>query len=59
MTLTVYDIAGKEVARLVEGYVNAGWHSVTWDASHLVSGVYICRMKAGEFSGMIRMALIK
>jgi len=59
VTLVIYNIQGREVARLVDGYVQAGYHSITWDASTAASGIYIYRLQAGEFSDTKRMLLIK
>jgi len=62
VTLVIYNIQGREVARLVDGYVGAGYHSITWDASTAASGIYIYRLQsrlAGGFSDTKRMLLIK
>jgi len=59
VTLKVYDILGREVATLVNGHQNAGTHSVTFDASNLPSGVYLCRMVAGNFSEVRKMVVIR
>jgi len=59
VTLKVYDILGREVATLVNGKVSAGEHLVHYDASHLASGIYIYRLKAGNFSQIHKMTLIK
>lgn len=45
--LVVYDEAGREVARLVDGPRSAGAHVVTWDAGLLPAGVYHLRLSAG------------
>ena len=57
--LTVYDLAGHEVARLVSGWREAGVQEVTLDASNLASGVYVYRLTAGDFTASGKMALIK
>ena len=59
VTLTVYDVLGREVATLVNGQKSAGVHTVSWDASQLSSGIYIYRLKAGIFNDVKRMILIK
>ncbi len=47
--LTVYDLLGREVAVLVDGVMSAGSHNISFDASHLSSGVYLYRLEsAGE-----------
>ena len=44
--LTVYDALGREVARLVDGPVGAGYQHATFEASGLPSGVYLYRLEA-------------
>ncbi len=40
VTLTIYDVLGKEVTALQNGMVNAGYHEVLWDGSALSSAAY-------------------
>ena len=42
--LTIYDIAGREVFTLIDGYKSAGTHSVVFDAKDLSSGVYFAKL---------------
>jgi ligand-binding sensor domain-containing protein len=46
--LTVYSSLGQEVATLVEGEREAGYHKVTFNAFRLTSGIYIYRLQAGD-----------
>jgi len=55
----VYDILGREVANLVNDRINAGEHTVNFDASNLASGIYIYRINAGSFVQAKMMMLIK
>jgi predicted acyl esterase len=57
--LVVYDILGREVRRLVEEREPAGRYSVAFDGTGLSSGVYICRMAAGKYTGYFKMVLMK
>ncbi|MBU1881048.1 T9SS type A sorting domain-containing protein, partial [bacterium] len=57
--LTVYDTMGRSVATLFSGNLNAGRHLVTFDASHLASGIYFYRIDADGFSDLKKMALLK
>ncbi|MBU0520013.1 T9SS type A sorting domain-containing protein, partial [bacterium] len=57
--LSVYDIQGREVARLVDGYRDAGVHEVTFDAAGLASGVYLYRLEAGTQQAVEKMVLLK
>ncbi len=59
VSLVVYDVTGREMARLVEGIVKAGYHEVVFDGARLPSGVYLYRLQAGAFVETKRMALIK
>lgn len=63
--LTVFDILGREIEKLVEGYQDAGKYSLSFNGSDLTSGIYIYRLKAksldkGEvFERSGKMMLIK
>ncbi len=59
VTLSVYNAAGREVATLVNGFRAAGTYDVTFDASHLASGIYFYRLTAGEFTANGKMVLMK
>jgi hypothetical protein len=59
ISLRIYDVAGRLVADLVNGWRDAGSHAVTFDGSGLASGVYLYRIEAGEFSAVSKMVLMK
>ena len=59
VNLTIYDIAGREVIKLVDSYEVKGLHEVTFDAKDLSSGVYFVRLTAGDFREARKMLLIK
>jgi hypothetical protein len=59
IVLAVYDMLGREVTRLVEGWQEAGSYDVVWDAGNLPSGIYFYRLQAGSFSEVRRMVLMK
>jgi hypothetical protein len=48
VSLNVYDVLGQKVASLAAGHYSAGHHSVTWNASGQASGMYFCRLQAGD-----------
>ena len=57
--LVVYDIQGREVARLVDGFQPAGTYQRTFDGSQLASGVYFARLTAGDFKQTQKLLLVK
>ncbi|NUN70014.1 MAG: T9SS type A sorting domain-containing protein [Bacteroidetes bacterium] len=57
--LTVYDVVGREVARLAEGVHEAGIYAVQFDASRLSSGVYYYKMTAGNYTSIKKMMILK
>jgi hypothetical protein len=59
VSLIVFDIAGKEVAKLVNQDMNSGTYSFDFNASHLSSGVYFYRLSAGSFTDVKKMILVK
>lgn len=57
--LQVFDMLGREVARVVDGDMTAGRHAITFDASRLASGTYFIRIDAGEYSGTRQMMVVR
>jgi photosystem II stability/assembly factor-like uncharacterized protein len=57
--LAVFDLLGREVAVLVDGVVEPGAHSVTFDASGLASGVYLYRLSAAGEVQTRRLVLLR
>ncbi len=59
VTLKVYDISGKEAVTLLNSEVEAGFHTVDFNASNLSSGIYFYTILAGNYSKTIKMILAK
>lgn len=59
VSLIIFDINGREVARLVDGKLKAGYHACHFDASKLSSGIYLVRLEAGAKVVTSKMALLK
>jgi hypothetical protein len=59
VSLRLYDVLGREVAVLVNGIKTAGEYRVTFDAAGLASGVYLCRIEAGEFAQTRKIVLLR
>lgn len=57
--LTIFDVQGREAAKLVDSYKPAGSHSITWNAENFTSGIYFARLTAGDFTQTQKLLLIK
>lgn len=57
--LSIYSTTGELVKVLVDGYRDAGSHSVVWNAEGHASGVYIIRMIATNFTQSSQITLLK
>ena len=57
--LDVFNINGQLVQTLVNSRMNAGEHTVQFDAGNLASGVYMYRITSGNFVQSKKMTLIK
>ncbi len=58
-TLKIYDVLGREVATLVNKRQKPGNYEVKFNATNLVSGVYLYQLKAGSFIESKKMLLLK
>jgi len=59
VSLSVYDVLGNKVASLVNSYQNAGMYEVIFDGSNLSSRIYFYQIKAGEFTAIKKLLLLK
>ncbi|MDX1699531.1 MAG: right-handed parallel beta-helix repeat-containing protein [Melioribacteraceae bacterium] len=57
--LSVYDILGREVVKLVDQNQKPGIYEVTWEAGNHPSGVYFYKLKAGDFTKTRKLILLK
>ncbi|MBP9096438.1 MAG: T9SS type A sorting domain-containing protein [Ignavibacteria bacterium] len=57
--LKIYDVNGKEVMTLINGFKEAGIHEVKFDGNNLSSGVYYYQIKSGDFKATKKMILTK
>src|SRR5438105_1783785 len=57
--LTVHDVTGREVARLLDGWLEAGHHSAIFRADHLGSGVYWYHLDTGDIQTRSRGVLMR
>jgi hypothetical protein len=64
VSLKIYDVRGQVVRTLVEGFQTPGEKSATWNSRNddgmlMPSGVYFCRLNAGDYSQTRKMLLMK
>jgi len=59
VSLSVYNLQGREVSSLISGNMEAGYHSVIWNADSYSSGVYFVKMVAGEYISTQKLMLVK
>jgi cytochrome c peroxidase len=57
--LGVYDVAGRRVSTLVDGWQSAGDHRITFKGDNLASGVYFLRLTAGNQTLSAKAVLLK
>jgi hypothetical protein len=57
--LEIYNLLGRKVETLIDGYLEAGYHSVVWNASSNASGVYFYRLSTDDFTETKKMLLLK
>jgi len=64
VSLIIYDLHGREVTRLVDSYMELGYHQVQWDGRgsngrEIPSSIYIARLVTPEYCKSIKMVLLK
>ncbi len=59
VTLSVYDILGKEISTPINAEMNAGTHEINFDATGLASGMYFYKITVNNFTDVKKMVLIK
>jgi len=59
ITLKVFDMIGREVAVLIQERMDAGLHTISFNASNLSSGIYMYRLQIGNSMFTQKMTLLK
>ena len=59
VSISVYNLHGREVVSLASGSYDAGYHSVIWNADTHSSGVYFVKMIAGSYVNTQKLMLVK
>ncbi|KAA3619596.1 MAG: T9SS C-terminal target domain-containing protein [Calditrichaeota bacterium] len=59
VNLTIFNLSGKEVARLLSGKKNMGTHTVHWNATGMAAGVYYLQMQTEQSTNVRKLLLLK
>ena len=59
VSLVIYDVMGREVVRLADGYKSAGSYQAIFDGTELASGFYFARLRQGGMQVTRKLLLIK
>ncbi|MFA6469189.1 MAG: alpha-amylase domain-containing protein [Bacteroidota bacterium] len=59
VSIKVYDMLGKEVSSVTEGYRPAGVYDVEWNAGTMASGIYFYMLRTGTHSETKKLMLMK
>ncbi len=59
VSLEIYSLLGERVAQPINSVLEAGYHEINWDASHLSSGIYIYKLITNNFTSVKKMIFMK
>ena len=59
VSVSIYDLQGRMVTSLSNGVQSAGYHSITWNASEMPTGLYFVKLVAGSYRETQKIMLIK
>ncbi len=59
VSLSIFDLNGREISKLVNSNLSAGLHTTTWDAGDMSSGMYLVRLSAGGQERIGKLMLVR
>ena len=59
VSIHVYNVLGQVVSTLIDGYMDAGYHTLTWNAKDVPSGMYLVKVQAGNNVETQKLMLLK
>jgi hypothetical protein len=59
VTIKIYDMLGREISTLYNGWKPAGEYTIVWDAEGMPSGLYFYRIAASDYVGVKKMILVR
>jgi hypothetical protein len=57
--IAVFDLSGKKVASLADGFLPSGVHRFSWKRDHYSTGCYAIRIRAGSRTLMQSIPLLR
>ena len=57
--LNIYDITGRLITTLINEKLNIGYHSIDWDGTNHLSGMYFVRMESNDYIETQKLLLVK
>ncbi|TET80192.1 T9SS type A sorting domain-containing protein, partial [candidate division TA06 bacterium] len=57
--LQIYDVSGRFVETVVDEKQVAGIYAFRWEAADKATGMYFCRLEAGDFTDVKKMILLR
>ncbi|MDP8228028.1 MAG: T9SS type A sorting domain-containing protein, partial [Candidatus Electryoneaceae bacterium] len=58
-SLTVFDVAGRQVETLYSGIPKAGIHQIHWEATDQPSGIYFVRLHTENRAKSVKITIIR
>ena len=59
VSVKIYNVMGQVVSTLVDGSMDAGYHTLTWNADNMPSGMYLVRVQSGSNVETQKLMLLK
>jgi hypothetical protein len=59
VSLRIFDIHGRLVASLIDGFVHKGTHEIQWNASTQSSGIYFIALQAQGYTQTVKSIYLK
>ncbi|HDP67499.1 MAG TPA: T9SS type A sorting domain-containing protein [Candidatus Marinimicrobia bacterium] len=59
LTISIYDLAGREIAKLASGYYQPGRYQIRWEEAEYSTGIYLVRLATPKFDLVRKAVLLK
>ena len=59
VNISIYDLRGKKIDTIINSKLDLGYHNFSWDASNYSNGMYLLKMKSGNYIETQKLILLK